>query len=110
MNLTNVSSEVETAEFKLNGEWEMTSTVAAWNEVVLPCCQDIRYSKVVFTLILHRRYTFYVMNIVMPCKQSCKLVSSSHVAKLGEITGKTRVLYSKFGEITGKTRVLPCGL
>ncbi len=34
----------------------------------------------------------------------------SRVAKLGEITGKTRVLYSKLGEITGKTRVLPGGL
>ncbi len=29
-----------------------------------------------------------------------------HVAKLGEITGKTRVLYSELGEITGKTRFL----
>ncbi len=34
----------------------------------------------------------------------------SLVAKLGGITGKTRVLYSKLGEITGKTRVLPGGL
>ena len=34
----------------------------------------------------------------------------SHLAKLGEITGKTRVLYSKVGEITGKTRVLPGGI
>ncbi len=34
----------------------------------------------------------------------------THVAKLGEITGKTRVLYSEFGEITGKTRVLPGGI
>ena len=67
MNLTNVSSEVETAAFKLNGEWDMTSTVAGWNEVILPCCQDIRYSKVIFTLIMQRRYTFYVMNIVVPC-------------------------------------------
>ena len=33
----------------------------------------------------------------------------NHVAKLGEITGKTRVLYSELGEITGKTRVLPGG-
>ncbi len=32
----------------------------------------------------------------------------THVAKLGEITGKTRVLYSELMEITGKTRVLPC--
>ena len=35
--------------------------------------------------------------------------TTAHVAKLGEITGKTRVLYSKLGEITGKTRVLPGG-
>ena len=32
----------------------------------------------------------------------------AHVAKLGEITGKTRVLYAELGEVTGKTRVLPC--
>ncbi len=40
-----------------------------------------------------------------PCAHSFHLYS--HVAKLGEITGKTRVLHSKLGEITGKTRVLP---
>ncbi len=35
---------------------------------------------------------------------------TSHMAKLGEITGKTRVLYSKLGEITGKSRVLQGGI
>ena len=67
MNLTNVSSSVETAEFKLNGEWDMVSTSTKWMEVMLPCCPDIRYSKVVFTLHMNRRYIFYVMNIVLPC-------------------------------------------
>ena len=67
MNLTNVSSSVETAEFKLNGEWDMVSTNTKWMEVMLPCCPDIRYSKVVFTLNMNRRYIFYVMNIVLPC-------------------------------------------
>ena len=33
----------------------------------------------------------------------------THVAKLGEITGKTWVLYSELKEITGKTPVLACG-
>ena len=33
MNLTNVDSKVETAEFKLNGEWVITSTKADWHEV-----------------------------------------------------------------------------
>ena len=67
MNLTNVSSSVETAEFKLNGEWDMVSTRTQWKEVMLPCCPDIRYSKVVFTFYINRRYIFYVMNIVLPC-------------------------------------------
>ena len=31
------------------------------------------------------------------------------MAKLGVITGKTRVLHSELREITSKTRVLPCG-
>ncbi len=34
------------------------------------------------------------------------LYVTTHMAKLGEITGKTRVLFSELGEITGKTRVL----
>ncbi len=37
------------------------------------------------------------------------LFKYTHLAKLGEITGKTQVLYSELGEITGKTRVLPVG-
>ena len=43
------------------------NTTARWREVSLPCCPDIRYSKVVFTLYLNRRYMFYVMNIILPC-------------------------------------------
>jgi hypothetical protein len=48
MNLTNVSSEVETQEFKINGEWRMRGTKAEWVEVMLPQHPDIRYSKVNF--------------------------------------------------------------
>jgi hypothetical protein len=36
MNLTNVQTYVETAEFKLNGEWIITSTKADWHEVREP--------------------------------------------------------------------------
>ena len=67
MNLTNSISRVEMQEFKKNGEWHMRHTSAHWREVVLPCCPDIRYSKVVFVLHMTRRCTFYVMNIMLPC-------------------------------------------
>ncbi len=67
MNLTTATPVVEMGEFKINGEWLMIGSHAHWEEVVLPCCPDIRYSKVVFTLYMSRRYMFYVMNIILPC-------------------------------------------
>ena len=47
-------NKIETGEFKLNGEWDIQDTRAEWKEVILPCCPDIRYSKVVFTIIMNR--------------------------------------------------------
>ncbi|CAD5117699.1 DgyrCDS6450 [Dimorphilus gyrociliatus] len=67
MNLTNVASEMELQEFKLNGEWDIFKTTAEWKEVILPCCPHIRYSKVLFTIHMTRRFTFYIMNIILPC-------------------------------------------
>ncbi|ELT89403.1 hypothetical protein CAPTEDRAFT_123138, partial [Capitella teleta] len=67
MNLTSVRDVIETHEFKVNGEWAIRGTVARWEEITLPCCPDIRYSKVVFVMVLDRRYMFYIMNIVLPC-------------------------------------------
>ncbi len=48
-------------------------------------------------------------NIMADCEWLIRPEITAHVAKLGEITGKTRVLYSELGEITGKTRDLPGG-
>ncbi len=49
-----------------------------------------------------------IAECVVMC-ECCNQKPTTHLAKLGEITGKTRVLYSELGEITGRTRVLPCG-
>jgi hypothetical protein len=35
--------------------------------VIIPCCPNTSYPYVEFTLYLRRRYTFYVMNIIVPC-------------------------------------------
>ena len=67
MNLTNLSDVVMTHEFRLNGEWEVYSSIAEWKETILPCCPDKHYPYVEFTLYLRRRYTFYIMNIILPC-------------------------------------------
>ena len=67
MNLTNVNAEIQTHDFKLNGEWDVYMTFAEWKENILPCCPNTRYPYVEFTLYLRRRHTFYVMNIILPC-------------------------------------------
>jgi len=67
MNLTNVQTEVEIGEFKINGEWNIIGTTVEWKEVILPGYLDNGYSKVVFTIRMSRRYIFYVMNIILPC-------------------------------------------
>ena len=74
MNLTNVNTIIETKGLKPNGEWKLKSTLASWKEVVLPCCPDIKYSKVVFTMVLSRRYMFYIMNIIVPCSLLSALI------------------------------------
>lgn len=67
MNVTNSSHVVERHGFKKNGEWDMYETTSMWRETILPCCPDTKYSSVEFTLYLRRRYTFYMMNIILPC-------------------------------------------
>ena len=44
-------------------EWELVDTSARWGEVGLPCCPDIKYSHVVFTLKLSRRSLFYLVSL-----------------------------------------------
>ena len=34
---------------------------------MIPCCLNTRYSYIEYTLYLRRRYTFYVMNVIVPC-------------------------------------------
>jgi len=45
----------------------MVMVMVMLQETVIPCCPDTRYSYVEYTLFLRRRYTFYVMNVIVPC-------------------------------------------
>ncbi len=50
------------------------------------------------------QFPVYMLQLLPLVSHFHSLVTqASHVAKLGEITGKTRVLYLELGEITGKT-------
>ena len=46
MNLSNSAIHMETAQFKVNGEWDIYATQARWKEVRIPSVSDIAYSKV----------------------------------------------------------------
>ncbi len=53
--------------------------------------------------------SFFRHALFLGVYQQCRSNNTTHVAKPGEITGKTRVIDLKSGEITGKNRVLPGG-
>ena len=67
MNVTNVSSDVNTDNYTVNGEWELIGTAVRWGEADLQCCPGTSYAHVVFSITLKRRHTFYVVNIIAPC-------------------------------------------
>ena len=58
MNITNVSNQIYTHDFRLNGEWEVSGTNADWNITILGNAMADGYSHVVFTLHLRRRYRY----------------------------------------------------
>ena len=66
MNLTNSSSEINMDSYEKNGEWQIVSTAANRDEFSYECCPDERFSFVAFQLHIRRRYTFYVMNVILP--------------------------------------------
>ena len=74
MNMSNTDDTVVTHQLSPNGEWHVQSTLAEWKENILPCCPQTRYPYVEFSLTLNRRYTFYVMNIILPCSMLSVLV------------------------------------
>ena len=66
MNLTNRETEVNLDSYENNGEWEITRTAVERNEFAFKCCPDERFSNVAFVIRMRRRYTFYVMNVILP--------------------------------------------
>lgn len=76
MNLTNIDSVVNLDSYEQNGEWEIQSTEAVRDEFSFDCCPDERFSNVRFTLYLKRRYTFYIMNVILPSLMTSVLLLS----------------------------------
>ena len=52
--------------YEPDGEWEIQRTSASRHEFFFECCLDQRFANIVFNIYLRRRYTFYIMNVILP--------------------------------------------
>jgi hypothetical protein len=76
MNLTNTSHIVNMDSYEKNGEWEILSTEVVRDEFSYECCPNERFSNVAFFVHMRRRYTFYVMNVILPSMVTSVLLLS----------------------------------
>ena len=76
MNLTNIADKVNMDSYEENGEWEIYRTEVIRGEFYFDCCPDERFANVAFSVFLRRRYTFYVMNVILPSLMTSVLLLS----------------------------------
>ncbi|KAM4810077.1 neuronal acetylcholine receptor subunit alpha-9 [Rhinophrynus dorsalis] len=76
VDIVNALDTGDLSDFVENVEWEMQGMPAVKNVITYGCCSD-PYPDVTFTLILKRRSSFYIFNLLIPC------VMISFLAPLG---------------------------
>ncbi len=76
MNLTSASDEINLDSYSKNGEWQIVNSVAARDEFSYECCPNEKFSFVAYELHIRRRYTFYVMNVILPSMVTSVLLLS----------------------------------
>ncbi|OCT99448.1 hypothetical protein XELAEV_18005229mg [Xenopus laevis] len=76
VDIINTMDTGDLSDFVENVEWEMHGMPAVKNVITYGCCSD-PYPDITFTLILKRRSSFYIFNLLIPC------VMISFLAPLG---------------------------
>uniref|UniRef100_UPI00398F5D8A neuronal acetylcholine receptor subunit alpha-9 n=1 Tax=Pristiophorus japonicus TaxID=55135 RepID=UPI00398F5D8A len=76
VDITNGLDTGDLTDFVENVEWEVHGMPATKNVITYGCCSD-PYPDVTYTLILKRRSSFYIFNLLIPC------VMISFLAPLG---------------------------
>ncbi|XP_029460975.1 neuronal acetylcholine receptor subunit alpha-9 [Rhinatrema bivittatum] len=76
VDIVNALDSGDLSDFVENVEWEMHGMPAVKNVITYGCCSE-PYPDVTFTLILKRRSSFYIFNLLLPC------VMISFLAPLG---------------------------
>ena len=75
--------------YKLNGEWEIYSTMVKRNEFFYDCCPNERFANVAFAIYMRRRHTFYVLNVILPSIMTSVLLLSVFFCTPGQKVIKT---------------------
>ena len=52
--------------YEENGEWSIDETSASRHEFSFDSSPDEKFANIVFNIHLRRRYTFYIMNVILP--------------------------------------------
>ncbi|XP_078075280.1 neuronal acetylcholine receptor subunit alpha-9 [Mustelus asterias] len=76
VDITNGLNSGDLTDFVENVEWEVHGMPATKNIITYGCCSD-PYPDITYTLILKRRSSFYIFNLLIPC------VMISFLAPLG---------------------------
>lgn len=76
IDLLSMQETGDLTDFVENVEWEMLGMPARRNVITYGCCSE-PYPDVTYTLLLRRRASFYVFNLLVPC------VMISFLAPLG---------------------------
>ncbi|KAJ7320261.1 hypothetical protein JRQ81_019772 [Phrynocephalus forsythii] len=66
IDLRNKQETGDLTDFVENVEWEVLGMPAKRNVIVYGCCSE-PYPDVTYTLLLQRRASFYVFNLLLPC-------------------------------------------
>ncbi|XP_073468367.1 neuronal acetylcholine receptor subunit alpha-9 [Aquarana catesbeiana] len=66
VDIINAMDTGDLSDFVENVEWEMQGMPAVKNVITYGCCSE-PYPDITFTLILKRRSSFYIFNLLIPC-------------------------------------------
>ncbi|XP_068124214.1 neuronal acetylcholine receptor subunit alpha-9 [Hyperolius riggenbachi] len=66
VDIINAMDTGDLSDFVENVEWEMHGMPAVKNVITYGCCSE-PYPDITFTLILKRRSSFYIFNLLIPC-------------------------------------------
>lgn len=74
VNLSIAEHIIQMDAYETNAEWYVIGTSGHTDEFHANCCPEILYPEVIFTISMRRKYTYYIINILIPCAMMSLLI------------------------------------